>query len=363
MSGLVTNNSLNCGALDQSMEKHTNRIETHLPELEQLNSILHRGERFLRVATIAQSATKNHLYPIHSISLGTEDPNKPAIAFVGGVHGIERIGTQVVLAFLDTLVNRMLWDTTLIDALKQVKLVFIPLVNPVGMLRNWRANGNGVDLMRNAPIDADSKVPLMVGGHRISPAFPWYRGPKGKGMEQESQALIDEIKKELFPAPFSLVVDCHSGFGFQDRIWFPYAYSKTHKIDHLAEIYQLRDMFFSTYPHQSYLFEPQSRHYTTHGDLWDFAYQQAIAENRNFIPLTLEMGSWKWIKKNPLQIRNALGIFHPIRPHRVRRVLRHHQLLMEFLIRATRSYAFWTQTMNKDEKTHMANTLWYGGSK
>ncbi len=341
------------------MRKHTSRIEAHLPELSQLYSILQQGGDLLRVNTIAQCPTRDHLYPIHSISLGSKDPSKPTLAFIGGIHGIERIGTQVVLAFLDTLVQRMKWDSTLIDALKQVKLVFIPLMNPVGMLRNWRSNGNGVDLMRNAPVEAIGKVPWLVGGHRISPSLPWYRGPKGSPMERESLALVKTIKDELFPSPFSMVVDCHSGFGFQDRIWFPYAHSKNKRIKHMAEVYQLRKMFFSTYPHQNYLFEPQARHYTTHGDLWDFIYDESLASGKTFIPLTLEMGSWMWVKKNPLQIRNALGMFHPVQPHRVKRVLRHHQLLMEFLVRATRSYAYWTSTMNHEKSSQQAKALWY----
>jgi len=342
------------------MRKHTSRIETHLPELSQLYSILQQGGDILRVSTIAQCPTRDHLYPIHSVSLGSEDPNKPALAFVGGIHGIERIGTQVVLAFLDTLVQRMRWDSTLVDALQQVKLVFIPLMNPVGMLRNWRSNGNGVDLMRNAPIEAMDKVPWLVGGHRISSSLPWYRGPKDIPMERESLALIKAIKDELLSSPFSIVVDCHSGFGFQDRIWFPYAHSKNKRIKHMAEIYQLRKMFFSTYPHQNYLFEPQARHYTTHGDLWDYIYDESLASGKTFLPLTLEMGSWMWVKKNPLQIRNALGMFHPIQPHRVKRVLRHHQLLMEFLVRATRSYSYWTSTMNHKKNRQLAKALWYG---
>ncbi|WP_250656330.1 M14 family zinc carboxypeptidase [Alkalimarinus coralli] len=341
------------------MEKYTTRIDAHLPELSQISSIIQKGGELLRVETITQSPTRDHLYPVYSIALGSEAADKPAIAFVGGIHGIERIGTQVVLSFLETLIQRAHWDSTLVDALEQVKLVFLPLMNPVGMLRNWRSNGNGVDLMRNAPIDAEDNVPWLVGGHRLSPMLPWYRGPEGAPMEKESSALIATIKKELFPSPFSLVVDCHSGFGFQDRIWFPYAYSKTERMPHMAEIYQLREMFFSTYPHQNYLFEPQSRHYTTHGDLWDYMYKEALSEGKTFLPLTLEMGSWMWVKKNPMQIRNALGMFHPMRPHRVRRVLRHHQLLMEFMVRATRSYAFWTQSMHAQENRLLADALWY----
>ncbi|MCG8459603.1 MAG: hypothetical protein MI919_25265, partial [Holophagales bacterium] len=80
------------------------------------------------------------------------------------------------------------------------------------------------------------------------------------------------------------------------------------------------------------MFEPQSRHYVTHGDLWDYAYQQAYQEERLLLPLTLEMGPWRWVKKNPMQF-GPTGLFNPVKPHRVQRVLRHHMSLLEFLIR------------------------------
>ena len=43
----------------------------------------------------------------------------------------------------------------------------MPLVNPVGMYKGYRSNGNGVDLMRNSPIESKEKVYPFVGGHRI----------------------------------------------------------------------------------------------------------------------------------------------------------------------------------------------------
>ena len=49
------------------------------------------------------------------------------------------------------------------------------MVNPYGLHHGTRSNANGVDLMRNAPIDANvtSKLPL-ISGHRVSPSLPWY---------------------------------------------------------------------------------------------------------------------------------------------------------------------------------------------
>lgn len=335
-------------------------IDGELPELTHLENILQRAGSLLKSDVISYSATDDKLYPVISIELGGNGQHPlPTLAFVGGIHGVERIGTQLVLAFLETLVERLQWDASLINILKEVKLVFLPLMNPVGMIRHWRANGQGVDLMRNAPVDADERVPWLVGGHRLGPALPWYRGKKGEPMQPEAQALVQAAEKHLFNTPFSLVLDCHSGFGSQDRLWFPYAGSKRRTIAHLPEVYQLRKMLFATYPHQNYLFEPQSRHYITHGDLWDYIYDMAVDRRQILLPLTLEMGSWLWVKKNPLQLRRAIGMFHPVRPHRVKRVLRHHQILMEFLLRAVHSFEYWHSQMNHERNLREARTLWY----
>ena len=60
-----------------------------------------------------------------------------------------------------------------------------------------------------------------------------------------------------------------------------------------------------------------------------------------FLPLTLEMGSWTWVKKNPRQAFSLLGIFNPLIEHRQQRVLRRHLPLLEFLVRAACSHDRW----------------------
>ena len=64
-------------------------------------------------------------------------------------------------------------------------------------------------------------------------------------------------------------------------------------------------------------------------------------EQRVFLPLTLEMGSWLWIKKSPRQLFSRLGIFNPMPVHRLQRVLRSHLLWMDFLVRAAGSHRSW----------------------
>ena len=282
------------------------------------------------------------------------------MGFFGGVHGLERIGAQVVIAFLGGLVARLGWDTTLHRQLEQVRLVFMPLVNPGGMLRHTRANMNGVDLMRNAPMEAIEPVPFLLGGQRYSPGLPWYRGVEGSPMEAEAAALCAFVEEELLSRRFSIAVDCHSGFGTDDRIWFPYAHTRK-PIAHLAEIQALKDVFLQTYSHHAYVFEPQSLQYLTHGDLWDHLYLESCKNvGRVFLPLTLEMGSWLWIRKNPRQMFSLKGIFNPLIEHRQHRMLRRHLSLLDFLSRAACSHIRWTPSLDTRATVHAeALKQWY----
>lgn len=141
-----------------------------LPELQELERIIALGGSRLEVTSVAASGAGG--LPVYMIALGNKSPEAGGVGFFGGVHGLERIGAQVVIAFLGGLVARLPWDSTLQRQLEHVRLVFMPLVNPGGMLRHTRANVNGVDLMRNAPVDAQDAVPFLVGGQRISAGLP-----------------------------------------------------------------------------------------------------------------------------------------------------------------------------------------------
>lgn len=329
-----------------------------LPELEELERILEAGTRFLDVRTACMVDQDDHRWPVHAIALGNPAPEAPAVAFFGGVHGLERIGTQVLLAFLGSLVARLHWDALLQRELEDVRLVFMPLVNPAGMARGTRANGSGVDLMRNAPVQSAERVPLLLGGQRLGPALPWYRGAAGAPMQAEANALCEVVRSELLPRPFSIALDCHSGFGLRDRIWFPHAHTRS-PIAHAAEIHALASLFGHSYPHHDYTFEPQCRQYLTHGDLWDHLYLESVPGN-TFLPLTLEMGSWRWVRKSPRQLFSRDGLFNPLQPHRLQRVLRRHLVWLDFLCRAARSNARWLPLGNaRDDHQRRAQAAWY----
>lgn len=332
-----------------------------LPEHERLAEILAAGAPWLECRQVCEvTLPDGRCQAVPVITLGNPAPEMPAVGYFGGVHGLERIGSRVVLAFLQSLVARLAWDVGLRRQLDELRLVFMPFVNPGGMLLGTRANPQGVDLMRNAPVEAVEKTPFLVGGQRLSPGMPWYRGRSEAPMEVEAQALCQVVSEELLGRDFALALDCHSGFGANDRIWFPYAHTRQ-PIAHLAEVHALKEIFYQAHAQHRYLFEPQSRQYLAHGDLWDHLYRQSARQGRGvFLPLTLEMGSWLWVKKNPRQIFSRHGIFNPIKAHRHERVLRRHQTLLDFLARAACGFRFWLP-QNAAREAHHAAALaqWY----
>jgi hypothetical protein len=304
-----------------------------LPELDAI-------ERLASTAPSVEVLATVESLPIHAFAFGVTDRRVPALVITGGVHGLERIGTEVAIAYLTTLVARLAWDSVLHGALASCRVLVVPLVNPVGMSRRRRANGNGVDLMRNAPAAPLGGTPLL-GGQRMSRRLPWYMGAPGAPMEPEAAALVSFVEREVFATPFSIALDLHSGYGFKDRIWYPYARTREPPPD-VSRFELLAHLLDDALPNHVYAIEQTAQAYTIRGDLWDHLYdRRRDAGGGTLLPLTLEMGSWTWVRKNPLQGLSTLGRFNPIKPHRHKRTLRRHLPLLEFLLHATASHRNW----------------------
>lgn len=291
---------------------------------------------FAEVRSDAYVTHKNEKYPLVSVHYGQK--NSPALVICGGVHGLERIGAQLCLSLLESFQERLEWDQALHEILKKIQVVFVPLVNPVGYFETTRGNGFGVDLMRNAPIVAEEKTPFLLGGHYYTNRIHWFRG---HSVQTETQFVLDLMKNILGQTDCVISVDIHSGFGFKDQLWFPYASSRKH-FAQLNEMFLLFELFEKTHPYHIYKIEPQSMNYLTHGDIWDYSFLNIKKPGQVYLPLTLEMGSWTWVKKNPLQIFSKTGLFNPIKEHRINRTLRRHRPFFDFLLHSLYSYHMWT---------------------
>ena len=253
--------------------------------------------KYFRISEIcieksANFSEKITLFDLYDIEI--EKESKPIFGMFAGVHGIEAIGVKILHEFLRHILEQMSWNESIRELLRSVKIKGIPIVNPSGFRLGTRSNRNGVDLMRNAPIESDVQIPF-VGGQRISNMFPWFRG---SGVwEAENQILLNLLRSGFLHAKFSLCLDIHSGFGTNDFLWTPYAKQKG--------------------------FPPT----------WD---KYIVLKNSGglqiFMPLTLEVGGWVWLKKSPLSAMRIRNYFNPVHPHREKRVLRRHLALLMFLV-------------------------------
>ncbi|MDQ1260713.1 MAG: hypothetical protein QG643_2539, partial [Pseudomonadota bacterium] len=65
-------------------------IPRHLPELDELERLLALHAQHLHVQQVCRVALPGGpSFPVHAISLGSSDPQAPAVGFFGGVHGLE----------------------------------------------------------------------------------------------------------------------------------------------------------------------------------------------------------------------------------------------------------------------------------
>jgi hypothetical protein len=332
-----------------------------IPELIDLDRLAEALVGRASLETLCTVHWRDDALPVRAITLGAVEPDAPVLLCVGGVHGLERIGAQVVLGFLETLVAAQRWDRTLGDLLRDVRVSFLPVLNPIGVLLRRRSNGDGVDLMRNAPVEAErSGLPwALYRGQRWSPRLPWYRGHPER-LEPEARALCDWFERQAGSSRFVIALDVHSGFVGADRLWFPYARTRA-LFPHVAELLAFKQLLDETYPRHRYVVEPQALQYTTHGDLWDYIYDahRARRPGTTLLPLTLELGASSWLKKS-LRVLDKAAFFHPLTPHRTARVLRRHVQLFELLLRATYSWDRWANLGPRERSrlTLRAQALW-----
>ena len=112
--------------------------EQLLPELKEIQALCDRAGDLLKLNTLGTIEVQGVELPIHALILGNDDPNTPGIGLFGGIHGVERIGTEVVLAYMHSLIESLSWSPALRDLVNQMHIVFMPMVNPGGIVKQTR---------------------------------------------------------------------------------------------------------------------------------------------------------------------------------------------------------------------------------
>src|SRR5690606_16811094 len=99
-------------------------IRKRLPELRQLEDRFDRSR--LIVSEEVRVEVEDLSLPVYSVEAKPFRKGLPTVIFTAGVHGIERIGSQVLLAYMDMLVTRSPWDKVLQHQLDALNIVFVP---------------------------------------------------------------------------------------------------------------------------------------------------------------------------------------------------------------------------------------------
>ncbi|MBK7156890.1 MAG: DUF2817 domain-containing protein [Sandaracinaceae bacterium] len=267
------------------------------PELDELFVVLDALGPWARPTVRGHVDVDGQRVPLLDITLGATDPSAPTLALIGGVHGLERIGAQVVLAELQSLAARLVWDRTLRRELEHVRVATFPIVNPWGMLHSTRSNARGVDLMRNAPpVDPRQRATPLVGGQTLSSQLPWFAGDQAPDAMElpRAQALCAFVREHVFPASCAVTLDAHSG------LWSarpPVVPVRLHAraVPGLPETAALAALLDVSLPHHVYAIEPQAQAYTIRGDLWDHLYAERLART-DLPPGRLSRSRSRWAR-------------------------------------------------------------------
>lgn len=83
---------------------------------------------------------------------------RPQFHVNGGIHGDEPVGTDIAMRFARHLLEGYGSDSTIATLVNRTEFFILPLLNPDGYVRNWRANAAGVDLNRDFPSATQSQT-------------------------------------------------------------------------------------------------------------------------------------------------------------------------------------------------------------
>ena len=74
-------------------------------EYDGLKALLDEGARWFETRSVATVEVSHRKFELFVAGVGSSDPQAPAIGFFGGIHGLERIGTQLMLDYMRALLS------------------------------------------------------------------------------------------------------------------------------------------------------------------------------------------------------------------------------------------------------------------
>ncbi|WP_139488058.1 M14 family metallopeptidase [Brevibacillus dissolubilis] len=252
--------------------------------------LVEKAKQYPKLAEVVTIGYSFEGQPILAMKLTNERNNadKPKSLWIGGTHAREIAPPEVMLAYIDRLLNGYGTDADATWMLDSREVWIVPVLNPDGhrkaeQLLNWRKNtdirwgSDGVDLNRNYNEKATGIWGNPAYGTSTNPFSSIYCGPYAFSEPETAaiQQLIESVMgptgtPEDVPNGFQMVVDMHS---FGNLIMWPWNWTKdVTQLDAAQDIARMEKIGrkFSTYN----TYKPQigSKLYATTGDTTDWAY-------------------------------------------------------------------------------------------
>ena len=116
---------------------------------QELTRISQTYSQITKLDTIGRSVENRVIGVLKVSNNPTIDEDEPPILIVGVHHGDEILNIEVVLHFINFLIDNYGSDPEVTDWVNNFELWFIPLMNPDGREHLTRYNSHGIDLNRN----------------------------------------------------------------------------------------------------------------------------------------------------------------------------------------------------------------------
>lgn len=104
-----------------------------------------------RLFTLGTSVQGRELWAMLISDNPDDEEDEPEFKYVSTMHGIEPVGMEMCVYFIDLLVNNYGSDTRITDLIDSTAIWIVPLMNPDGLELGSRDNAQGFDLNRNFP--------------------------------------------------------------------------------------------------------------------------------------------------------------------------------------------------------------------
>ena len=75
-------------------------IAQQLPELLELERLIAQHPQTLTARVEHMLSWRDWELPLYSVTIGSRDPQAPTVLMTAGMHGVERIGSQVLIAWM-----------------------------------------------------------------------------------------------------------------------------------------------------------------------------------------------------------------------------------------------------------------------